>query len=73
MSLELKESRQAGDPTGLKSNAALADKSTGFSAVGPGLARPERLDPSRPTSATCSRWCGPPATAKVRRISRLPR
>lgn len=51
MSLELKESRQAGDPTGLESNdAALADKSTGISAAGPGLTQPERLDPSRAPS-----------------------
>ncbi len=50
MSLELKESRQAGDPTGLESNAALADKSTGISAAGPDLTQPERLDPSRAPS-----------------------
>lgn len=50
MSLELKESRQAGDPTGLESNAALADKSTGMSAAGPDLTQPERLDPSRAPS-----------------------
>lgn len=50
MSLELKEPRQAGDPTGLESNAALADKSTGISAAGPDLTQPERLDPSRAPS-----------------------
>lgn len=50
MSLELKESRQAGDPTGLESNAALTSKSTGISAAGPDLTQPERLDPSRAPS-----------------------
>lgn len=51
MSLELKESRQAGDPAGLESNdAALTDKSTGISAAGPDLTQPERLDPSRAPS-----------------------
>ena len=49
MSHELKEPRQAGDPTRLESNdAALADKSTGISAAGPDLTQPERLDPSLP-------------------------
>ena len=50
MSLELKEPRQAGDPTGLESNAALTDKSTGIPTAGLNLARPERLDPSRAPS-----------------------
>lgn len=50
MSLELKEPRQAGDPAGLESNAALTNKPTGFSTVGLDLARPERLDPSRAPS-----------------------
>ena len=50
MSLELKEPRQAGDPTGLKSNAALTNKPTGSPTTGPDLARPERLDPSRAPS-----------------------
>lgn len=49
MSHELKEPRQAGDPTRLESNdAALTDKSTGIPAEGLNLARPERLDPSLP-------------------------
>ena len=48
MSHELKEPRQAGDPTRLESNdAALADKSTGISSEGLNLARPERLDASK--------------------------
>ena len=50
MSLELKEPRQAGDPAGLESNAALTGQSTGFSTVGLDLAQPERLDPSRAPS-----------------------
>lgn len=50
MSLELKEPRQAGDPAGLASNAALTSKSTGIPAAGPALTQPERLDPSRAPS-----------------------
>lgn len=50
MSLELKESRQAGDPAGLESNAALTSKSTGIPAAGPDLTQPERLDLSRAPS-----------------------
>ena len=49
MSHELKEPRQAGDPTRLESNdAALTDTSTGIPTKGLNLARPERLDPSLP-------------------------
>ena len=49
MSHELKEPRQAGDPTRLESNdAALTGKSTGIPTEGLNLARPERLDPSLP-------------------------
>lgn len=49
MSHELKEPRQAGDPTRLESNdAALTDKSTGIPTERLNLARPERLDPSLP-------------------------
>ena len=50
MSQELKEPRQAGDPAGLASNAALTDKSTGIPTVKLGLTQPERLDPSRAPS-----------------------
>ena len=50
MSQELKEPRQAGDPAGLESNAALTDKSTGIPTVKLGLTQPERLDPSRAPS-----------------------
>ena len=45
MSHELKEPRQAGDPTRLESNdAALTGKSTGIPTEGLNLARPERLE-----------------------------
>lgn len=48
MSQELKEPRQAGDPAGLASNAALTDKSTGIPTVKLDLTQPERLDPAQP-------------------------
>lgn len=49
MSHELKEPRQAGDPTRLESNdATLTDKSTGIPTERLNLAHPERLNPSLP-------------------------
>lgn len=72
MSQELKEPRQAGDPAGLESNAALTDKSTGIPTVGLDLAQPERLDPSRAPSdlVTHTRALHLEATATMNRAWR---